>query len=220
MGQQLAKPGRRRLMMREDRSWFFFRQNYNDGLQAEIFGGWDYGYDETYQVVSSWLTWALVTWGSFSIDIIEAGLILGVAFFMQEHDVPGLEKEDQNGASWIHNVQAGYCWYHYFVKGRRDWPVFLGTWSEVAGDLGAIAEELSENRMLYSHKAHYFGAAEGMSLAFLFDMFRPKKQFKKRGWLMFVVPFAVMVAMFLKDKDKGSMRSSVARLSDAMSDAR
>ena len=110
------------------------------------FGNMDYGYPKQYQTLSSFTVWGLVTWGSFSIDPLEAAALLAGAVAWSEYDVynrieKGKEQPWGTGASWIHNVQAGYCWYHHFVKGQRGWPVWLGSYAEITADLGAIVEE-------------------------------------------------------------------------------
>ena len=132
----------------------------------------DYGYDHLYMTVSSFIIWALVTWGSFSINPYEATAILAGSLAYTEYRVGD---RWGTGASWVHNVQAGYCWYHYFVKGRKELGVMLGSLAELAGDGGAVIEELLRGQKLYSHKAHYEGATTGMLIAFLLDMLFPKK---------------------------------------------
>ena len=50
------------------------------------------------------------------------------------------------GASWIHNVQAGYCWYRRNV-------------------IWAIAQEKMVGHKIYSHKAHREAASIGFAIA-------------------------------------------------------
>ena len=171
------------------------------------FGFVDYGYDKLYMTASSFIIWAAVTWGSISVDMIEGiGLLAGLLayseyFTKRDFDTP--RQQFGTGASWVHNVQAGYCWYHYFVKGQRQWPLFLGAWAEMAGDLGAVAEELMRDRHMYSHYAHYNGATWGMAIAFLLDMIRPKKG-KKRSLLWKAIPFAAIATLYFRNKAKDS----------------
>ena len=161
------------------------------------FGNVDYGYGELYQSASSWTIWALVTYGSFSISPIEAAAILGGAVLYSESiDYDTKPHYFGTGASWVHNVQAGYCWYHYFVKGRKEWPVWLGTWAEMAGDIGAVAEEkLRGDIVLYNHKAHYQGASIGMAAAFLFDLINKKKGSQTSLWWK-SIPLLALSAMY------------------------
>ena len=101
-------------------------------MEFRPFGGWDYGYDKEYQVAASWTIWALVTWGTLSIDKLEGAAVLAGSLAYTEQVTAKGPRRWGNGASWVHNVQAGYCWYHYFIKGRRDLAVALGSWAEMA----------------------------------------------------------------------------------------
>jgi hypothetical protein len=161
------------------------------------FGNVDYGYDEQYMTVVSFTIWALVTWGSLSVDPWEASALLAGLIAWSESSTT---ETMGAGASYIHNVQAGYCWYHYFVKGQRQWPLFLGSWAEMAGDMGAIAQELMDDEELYSHLAHYRGAALGLTLAFLTDMMRPKKG-KSRSLLWKSAPFLAIAIMYFRTRE-------------------
>ena len=167
------------------------------------FGAHDYGYDEKYMTVSSWTIWAAVTWGSFSIDPYEAAAILAASIYKSERDA---KKPDEmifgTGASWVHNVQAGYCWYHYFFKGRNEWPVFLGAWAEMAGDMGAVVQEKMEGHPMYSHKAHREGAAIGFATALILDKLRPKPG-KKTSMLWKALPLLAIGYLFTQNHDFG-----------------
>ena len=171
------------------------------------FGGWNYGYKENYQNISSWTIWALVTWGSFSESIPEAAALLGISMYAQEdvdgslyQTIGGMEKDStSSGASWVHNIQAGYCWWHYFFRGKRTWPLALASWAETAGNFGAIAEELMEDKPLYSHEAHANGAAVGMMAAALLEMARPRKG-KKTSLLRKAFPFAMIAILIMRHK--------------------
>ena len=207
MGQIASTQTHRRLAWADKRgSYFDFKRGKSGGLEANIFGKWDYGYPEDYQVISSWTIWALVTWGSFSIDPWEAAAILAGSFYAQENrDVLTMllfeDQEWSSGSSWVHNIQAGYCWYHYFLKGNNSWPVFLGSWAEIAGDLGAVAEEYSQDRGLYAHDAHYKGATLGMAVAYLLDIARKKRR-KTGSSKYYLVPFAAIGALIMADMSK------------------
>jgi hypothetical protein len=162
------------------------------------FGAHDYGYDELYQTVSSFTIWAAVTWGSFTIDPYEAAAILASAIYYSERKAKKPEAMVWGtGASWIHNVQAGYCWYHYYFKGRNEWPVFLGTWAEMAGDMGAVAQEKWAGHRMYSHKAHREGLSIGFGTALLLDKLRPKPG-KKTSVLWKAIPLLAVGLLFMQ----------------------
>ena len=177
-------------------------------MELKPFGGWDYGYSEMYQVYGSWSIWAMVTWGSFFIDPLEAAAILGGGMYLMEHphQIPFMDWDDENhwsaGSSYVHNVQAGYCWYHYFFKGRREWPVFMGTWAELVGDGAAVAEELQEDKTMYAHDAHYKGAFLGMAAAFALDMIRPHKKGRPISKLLLGVPALTLYMMYHQQQKK------------------
>jgi hypothetical protein len=139
---------------------------------------------------------------------MEAGALLAGSFYAQENkDVLDalLFKETDwgNGSSWVHNVQGGYCWYHYFLQGNKSWPLFLGSWAEVAGDMGAIAEEQMAilEDVSYAHDAHYKGAGLGMAIAHLFAIARKKRR-KTGSNKFYLVPFAAIGAMIFADQIK------------------
>ena len=205
MGQTAATGSHRRLGWDDERGSYFDFQRDADGkgLIAKIFGKWNYGYAEDYQVLASWTIWALVTWGSFSVDPWEAAGLLASAFYAQENkDILEMLTFDEHvwsgGSSWVHNVQAGYCWYHYFLKGNKSWPVFLGSWAEIAGDLGAIVEEKTKDRRMYAHDAHWKGGALGMAVAYLLDIARKKRR-KTGSNKYYLVPFGAIAAMIMAD---------------------
>ena len=195
------------------------RLAHGKGTPAEKFG-WkpfgfvDYGYDERYQTIASFIIWAAVTWGSISVDTLEgiavlAGSLLWTEYNTREKLNKGGDTRWGTGASWVHNVQAGYCWYHYFVKGQRQWPLFLGSWAEMAGDLGAVGEELYRGHPMYSHKAHYQGATIGMAAAFLLDMINKKKG-KKRSFFWKVIPFAAIATLYFRNMEREKMFAAEA----------
>jgi hypothetical protein len=160
------------------------------------FGNMDYGYGEAYQTYSSFTIWALVTWGSFSVSPIQAALVLGGSVAYAEYNAG---PQIGTGASWIHNVQAGFCWYHYFIKGQKQLPLALGSWAEIAGDLGAVAEEwIKDKGKIYSHIAHYEGASIGIVIAMLLDRFN----FSSKPTLWKAVPFAAIALMYYRSDPK------------------
>ena len=151
------------------------------GLPAEKygwkpFGAGDYGYNAAYKTLTSWSIWAAVTWGSFDVNPWHAAAILASALYYNEQYIarniePGGWRG--TGASWVHNIQAGYCWYHYFVKKNKGWPVFAGTWMEIAGDGGAVIEEyVLQTGSRYAHRIHAQGAFIGFMTALLLDRMR------------------------------------------------
>jgi hypothetical protein len=232
MGQRLAKPGtRRRLTQRGE--WFEFevipREKKTDGMIFKPFGKWDYGYESDTVCYISWLHWVINTWGSFKIDYIEAAAILGIALYLQEHPEWWPEGHQAGtGASYVYNVQGGYCWYHYFVRGRKDWSTWLASWSTVATNIGATFEDfglpsLDTTDQAYKqpvhHWAHMVGVSEGLSAAFLFEALRPKKG-KSRGWLFLLIPFVTIGIIYMAEQERKKELSSIARLSDMGSDAR
>ena len=153
------------------------------------FGFADYGYPELYMTASSFTIWALVTWGSISVNPLQAMVVLVGALVYNEY-----KPKAGYGASWVHNVQAGYCWYHHFIKGKTQLPLVLGSWAEITGDMGAIAEEMYQNKSLYSHKAHYQGATVGFITAMLLDRFN----FSAKPTLWKTIPFFVIGALVFK----------------------
>ena len=207
MGQQLSH---RRLALTSStlrkKKWISF-DNYGEesgeagGIRLHLFGLHDYGYDNTSTAYVAWAVWLLETWASLSINMLEGAAILGITIFLQEHPEWWPENRRETiGCSYIYNVQAGYVWYHYFVKSRRDWATFAATWAAVLTDVGSLLPEagieLFGEQMESSHFHHYIGATEGMTAAFFLDWLRPKGG-KSRGWLLFLTPFILIGFMTL-----------------------
>ena len=163
MGQQFSQQtSRRRLGEKADYGWKPFGED-----------GWDYGYPEEWMRTSSFSIWALVTAGSFAVDWREAAVVLGGAVWAQEKRLPlTLDKENEGkGASWVHNVQAGYCLYHYWVRGNKKMLVFLATLVE----LGADAVAWSGVWGKFDNAAHLEGLVEGFVVAFILDGINRRK---------------------------------------------
>ena len=192
-----------------DYPWLYFRRievmlGEPNGWILRPLGGWNYGYREDYQVYSSWTIWALTMWGAISHDYIEGIGLLAGAMYLNEHEWARsalIHNEDGvtvlgSGASWVHNVMAGYCWYHYYIKGKNSIPLRLGSWAELAGNLGAVIQETIQGVRLYSHEAHYKGAAEGMTVAWALDMLRGKRG---GGWGEWWKPFAAIGILIAAD---------------------
>ena len=143
-------------------------------LAFRPFGGHNYSYPEEWMRTASFSVWALVTAGSLAVDWREAAIVLAVSLLAQEkgwpytfHPHPGA-----SGASWVHNVQAGYCAYHLFFRGNKKWLVFLATWYE----LGANAVAFSGVWGRFADNAHLEGFVEGLASAFLLDKWFKKKR--------------------------------------------
>ena len=163
--------------------WLYFERvqelGTTTGWVLRPLGGWNYGYDEDYMCYSSWLIWALTTWGAVSNDYLEGlGLLAGAMYLNEQkwarETLIHSEMEVKtlgSGASWVHNVMAGYCWYHYYGKGKNSIPLRAASWAEIAGDLGAIVEETAMGT-LYSHEAHYKGSMEGFAVAWALDILK------------------------------------------------
>ena len=166
MGQQLARH-RRRLGSVEDERRLAFKP----------FGGWNYSYSEDYQRNCSFIIWAAVTAGSLAVDWREAALVLGGSLWAQEtvKNSPG-----SNGASWVHNVQAGYLLYHVYFRNNRRLLPLLGVLAEAAGDVGAVVQEyVLKHDVHYGHYAHAEGLAVGLVAGWLLD-----RGFKKKVSLL------------------------------------
>ena len=163
MGQQLARPSRRRLGWEED----------VERLAFKPFGGWNYSYSKDYMRNCSFIFWAAVTAGSLAVDWREAALVLGGSLWAQEtiH-----AKSWGSGASWVHNVQAGYLLYHVYFRNNRRLLPLLGVLAEAAGDVGAVLQEyVLQHDVNYSHYAHAEGLAVGLAAGWLLDRFIKKK---------------------------------------------
>ena len=81
----------------------------------------------------------------------------------------------------------------------------LGSWAEVAGNVGAVVEEkLRDQEFMYSHEAHMEGASIGMALAFLFDMVFPKKGFPTK-LLWKLIPVAVIGLLYYENEERKKM---------------
>ena len=69
--------------------YFYFRkrQNFegeNEGWSFRPLGGMEYGYHQDYQCYTSWLIWALTTWGAVSHDKLEGLSLLAVSMYLNE----------------------------------------------------------------------------------------------------------------------------------------
>ena len=154
---------------------FGHRQDYKDHIKGKKiefkpFGGWNYSYPEEWMRNSSFLIWALVTLGSLAVDWREAAIILGGSLWAQET----IKNDGQwsSGASWVHNVQAGYCIYHWLYRGNKKFLVWLGSVAEISGDIVAASEVWGE----FADDAHVEGLIEGFAAGFVFDaMFKKKR---------------------------------------------
>ena len=137
-------------------------------LAFRPFGGYNYSYTEKWMRTSSFTIWALVTLGSLAVDWREALAVLGGSLWAQETIK---NSQYQMGASWVHNVQAGYCLYHYWRHNNRKLLVELAVAAEGAGDLTAYFGP--EN---FDDGAHVEGLGEGLIAGFILDYVFKKKQ--------------------------------------------
>ena len=68
------------------------------------------------------------------------------------------------GASWVHNIQAGYCLYHWYYDPAKI-LVELAVAAELSGDLTAA---YMGN---YADDVHMEGVVEGLVSAWILDKF-------------------------------------------------
>ena len=137
-------------------------------LAFRPFGGFNYSYPKKWMRTSSFTIWALVTLGSLAVDWREALAVLGGSLWAQEtiKNYPHTA-----GASWVHNVQAGYCFYHYWMHNNRKLFVELAVAAEGAGDLTAYFGPED-----FDDWAHIEGLGEGLIAGFILDYVFKKKQ--------------------------------------------
>ena len=187
---------------------FFERIKQLDGDTQTVFipiNGRNWGYGKDYMTISSWTIWFLNTVGNFYIGIPE-GLVVFIVATVADELIGGTWG---NGVSFVHNYQAGFNMYHYFLKNEFDWPIFLAVWAEIAGDLGAVIEELIRNKhIMYSHSAHFQGLIFGVFTAFLIDYITNKLKFKRhRIWWMLPLTIGIL---FTKELPKLSLFKDVS----------
>ena len=137
-------------------------------LAFRPFGGFNYSYPEKWMRTASFTIWALVTLGSLAVDWREALAVLGGSLWAQET----IKNEPySSGASWVHNVQAGYCFYHYWMHNNRKLFVELAVAAEASGDLAAYFGPEK-----FNDAVHVEGLGEGLIAGFILDKFVKKKQ--------------------------------------------
>ena len=171
MGQQIFKSAQTRTRRRlvEGETW----QEALKRLEFRPFGGWNYSYEHEYMRNISFSIWALVTAGSLAVDWREAAFVLSAALYGQE-----TWKNDSwgSGASWVHNIQAGYCFYHYWGRNNPRFLVEAAALIEITADVMAKVEEWDTGTEIYSHEAHIEGFTEGIMAGFLLDKIFTKKR--------------------------------------------
>ena len=146
-----------------------------DKIKFRPFGKYNYSYDEAWMRDASFSIWAAVTVGSLAVDWREAAIVLGGALWAQETIQIEQRGLRSMGASWVHNVQAGYLFYHMFIKGNPRWLVWLPGLYEGAADLVAASGIWGH----FNDYAHGEGLVIGMISGFILD-----KVFKKKRALI------------------------------------
>ena len=166
MGQQISShSGRRRLISEED----YLKAVEKNAFRP--FDGWNYGYENRWENIASFTVWGLVTVGSLAVDWREALIVLGGSLWAQEKGNPLTRKKVEEdgtmggGASWVHNIQAGYCLYHYWEKKPAKILVELAVAAEGAAD--AQAYYMGG----YADDVHFEGLLEGVVAAWVLDKF-------------------------------------------------
>ena len=184
MGQTIFKPiGTRRRLWAEDQSavWPTYEDFFQyvvkhlpnvDKIKFRPFGGWNYSYGEDWERTASFSIWVAVTVGSLAVDWREAAIVLGGALWAQETIQMKTRGQRSMGASWVHNVQAGYLFYHMFIKGNKRWLVWLPGLYEGAADLVSWSQIWGE----YADDAHGEGLVVGLISGYLLDQMFSKKR--------------------------------------------
>ena len=164
-------------------------------MEFKPFSDKDYGYNEMRHVVGSWAIWALVTYSSVKINTLDGLGVLAASLVINEKEWGLPDVKQGNGASYAHNIQAGFCWYHYFLKNNPDG--FWGSWAELAGDSYAI---LGEEGLQFNHTAHFRGASIGMGIGFALDMLRGLRVPTLGRWTL--VPAAIIAFMYANQHEE------------------
>ena len=134
------------------------------------FGNYNYGYEERWENIASWTVWGAVTVGSLAVDWREALIVLGGSLWANEKGHPLVKPSNEyhlrsSGASWVHNIQAGYCLYHYWEKKPAKIFVELAVAAEGAADATAVYMGG------YADNVHFEGLLEGVVAAWVLDKF-------------------------------------------------
>ena len=183
MGQTINKPirtRRRRLATDSSDRWPTYEDFFQyiikhyptaDKIKFRPFGNYNYSYFDAWERNASFSIWAAVTVGSLAVDWREAAIVLGGSLWAQE-TIQLKRGFRQMGASWVHNIQAGYLFYHMFIKGNNRWLVWLPGLYEGAADLVALSGMWGT----YDDYAHGEGLVIGMISGFILDkMFSTKR---------------------------------------------
>jgi len=149
-------------------------------IEFRPFNGWNYSYTESWERDASFSIWAFVTLGSLGVDWREAAIVLGGSMWAQEtvkkNGWNAFKKSEKvwntMGASWVHNVQAGYLFYHMIFRRNKRWLVWLAALYEGAADAICFSEIWGK----YDNYAHGEGLAFGLMSGFLLDFVFKKKQ--------------------------------------------
>jgi len=184
MGIQTSVPSQRRRLTEEGESyekWFEELVEFDPKVKEiafRPFGGYNYSYDEAWMRDASFSIWAFVTLGSIGVDWREAGIVLGGSLWAQETvkkdgwALWGKEGAHAMGASWVHNVQAGYLFYHMIFRRNKRWLVWLAALYEAGADIVCFTEIWGK----FSNQAHAEGLLFGLMSGFLLDYVFKKKR--------------------------------------------
>ena len=163
------------------------------------FGYGDFGYDDKFETIVSTSLFALIFYGSYTIDPVDSLIHLGSGFALNElflRNTPYQFWSYGQGSSWVFNFQAGYLWYNYFVKKRRSTTLTVATYASIIGDMIPVIDEFRRDDSVsgVSNLAHAQGASMGMLLAWLMDRFWRKRK-GGGGWKSYLIPLGVYSAM-------------------------
>jgi hypothetical protein len=154
---------------------FFKRHIVGDGKGGYSlipFGKYDYGYPMKEWVMMSWPVWGVEIAASFSESWTRGFAINSFAHFVQESLMPKMFPELRGGASFVHNLLAGYNVVRNWnsKSGMRKWARYAG-YLDILTDIALIPVEKyrleAEFGALIGHKFHLMGLVVGSIVAFI-----------------------------------------------------
>ena len=189
MGIQTSFPSQRRRLTEDGKKqikqtyeeWFEEAATYLPNLKKiafRPFDGYNYSYDEAWMRDSSFSIWVFVTIASIGVDWREAAIVLGGSLWAQETvkkngwALWGKKGAHSMGASWVHNVQAGYLFYHMIFRRNKRWLVWLAALYEGGADLVCLSVVFGK----FGNQAHAEGLLFGLMSGFLLDVVFKKKR--------------------------------------------